>query len=286
MIKSLSFFPSQCALNSGPVIEAVIKSLRREGIKVVDNSMDADAVLLWSVLWYGRMAPNQQIYQHYRSSGRPVIIAEIGSFHRGTTWKLAVNNITADGYYGHMEDLDWDRPRRLGIEIKRPHKRSSHILIACQNSRSLQMARIPDQVKWVMDVIDQIRTVSDRPIHVRPHPRSPLSMQISRPDLQIQRPRKVPHTYDDFDLDLACHAVVNVNSGPGILAALQHTPVVVDESSLAHPVSISMEQIESPPYIDKDQWLTQVSHTEWLVSEIEQGLWLKRLRPALLCQTS
>ena len=40
--------------------------------------------------------------------------------------------------------------------------------------------------------------------------------------------------------------MVNHNSGPGIQAALAGTRPIVDASSLAHPVSIKLQDIEQP----------------------------------------
>lgn len=281
MIKSLSFFPLQCALNSSPVVDALLRSARKEGIRIIDNSWEADAVLLWSVLWQGRMRQNQQVYEHYRQRGRPVIIAEVGSLRRNHTWKVAINNITADGYYGHDHDLDRDRPRALGLSVTKTKSRASHVLVACQNNHSLQMRSIGDQAAWIDAMLTDLRRVSDRPVRIRPHPRSPLSTRFSHVNVEIEIPRKVPHTYDDFDIDLACHAVININSGPGIQAGLVGTPVIVDQSSLAHPVGISIQDIEIPPDRDSDQWLIEISHTEYAISELEQGVWLRRLRSRL-----
>jgi len=281
VIKSLAFFPSQCALNSGPVIEALLASCRDHDIRVVDNSLDADAVLLWSVLWSSRMRANQEVYQHYRSTGRPVIIAEVGALRRNHTWKIALDNINGLGYYGHTQDLDPDRPRRLGLAISKPAHRKDHVLVACQNSHSLQMQAVGDQISWIHARIQDIRRHTDRPIRVRPHPRSPMHMRFDSPGVTIEIPRKRPHTYDDFDLDLGCHAVVNVNSGPGLLAPLTGTPVMVDTSSLAWPLSITAGEIEKPPEKDLDQWLIEIAHTEYEIPEIAQGSWLRRLHSKL-----
>lgn len=281
MIKSLSFFPLQCALNSGPVVNALLRSARKEGIQIQDNSWDADAVLVWSVLWHGRMRQNHQVYKHYRDRGRPVIIAEVGSLRRNRTWKVAIDNITADGYYGHDRDLDRDRPRSLGLSVTKTKSRAPHILVACQNNHSLQIGSIGDQSAWIDAMLTDLRRVSDRPVRIRPHPRSPFSTRFSQANVEIEIPRKMPHTYDDFDLDLACHAVININSGPGIQAGLIGTPVIVHQSSLAHPVSISIQDIEVPPDRDREQWLIEISHTEYAIPELEQGLWLRRLRSKL-----
>jgi hypothetical protein len=78
-----------------------------------------------------------------------------------------------------------------------------------------------------------------------------------------------------------CHAVVNYNSGPGIQSAISGTRPVVDSTSLAYPVSVSVQDIEKPYNIDRDQWLIEICHTEYTLNEITQGLWIKRLAPVL-----
>ena len=77
------------------------------------------------------------------------------------------------------------------------------------------------------------------------------------------------------------HAVVNYNSGPGIQAAISGTRPIVDATSLAHPVAHSIEQIDQPYLIDRDQWLIEICHTEYTQEELQKGLWLKRIESAL-----
>ena len=91
----------------------------------------------------------------------------------------------------------------------------------------------------------------------------------------------MPNTYDAFDMQFDCHAMVNYNSGPGIQAAIAGIRPIVDSSSLAHPVSVSIQNIERPYDINREQWLVEICHTEYTVEEIAQGLWLKRLRDRL-----
>jgi hypothetical protein len=71
--------------------------------------------------------------------------------------------------------------------------------------------------------------------------------------------------------------MVNYNSGPGIQAALAGTRPIVDQTSLAWPVAINLNQIDQPYNIDRDQWLIEICHTEYTIKEIQQGLWLQRL---------
>ena len=276
----VAYFPNQCAQNSGPALQAVLTSLRSVGHTVEPNSLDADAVIIWSVLWSGRMSANQAVWSQYRSAGKPVIIIDVGALYRGETWKIALNSVTANGYYGHTENLDWDRPRKLGISLAVNLSRNPRIVIAAQHARSQQVVGLVSMEGWVVQQVERLRTVTDRPIVVRPHPRSPLDWAglVHLPlDVVIEKPVRVANTYDSYNLAFDCHAIVNHNSGPGIQAALAGTRPIVDSSSLAHPVSIQLDDIERPYTVDRDQWLTEICHTEYTVKEIESGLWIQRL---------
>jgi hypothetical protein len=274
----IAYFPAQTALNSTPVMIALLNSLRSAGHELQENSMSADAVLIWSVLWSGRMAANQAVYRHYRSLNRPVVVADIGTLQRGTTWKVAVNNINAQGYYGHQDQLDWDRPKKLGLILKTPANPKPHVTIAAQHSKSEQSSGI-DFNQWAREQIQILKRNTDRPIHVRPHPRCRLD--IAGLGVTVEQPAKIPGTYDSFDLALDCHAIVNYNSGPGIQAAIAGVRPIVHNTSLAYPVSVGYADIEQAYITDRDLWLTQISHTEYTLNELEQGLWLNRIHPAL-----
>jgi hypothetical protein len=78
------------------------------------------------------------------------------------------------------------------------------------------------------------------------------------------------------------HTVINYNSGPGIQAAITGVPVLVDSTSLAHPVGIDISEIDAPEQKDRYQWFVEICHTEYTVDELRNGLWLKRLKEKLL----
>lgn len=281
MIKSLAYFPSQCAKNSVPVMNAFLDCVVARGIQTQEHSMVADAAVIWSVLWHGRMSNNQTVYQHYRQQGKPVFIIDVGALYRGHTWKIALNNITAQGYYGHKERLNPDRPRQLGISLAVPVVHRSEILIAAQHSKSLQVDNLSSMESWIIETVGKLRQVTDRPITVRPHPRCSLDLNLLPKDIKLELPNRLTDTYDSFDMHFDCHAVVNYNSGPGTQAAISGCRPLVDSSSLAYPVSVEFENIEKPYSVDRDQWLIEICHTEYTLTEIQCGLWLDRLAPAL-----
>ena len=276
----VAYFPNSCALNSIPVMQAMLDSLRSSGHTIEQNAMDADTAIIWSALWYGRMAPNKAVYESYRAQNKPVIIVDVGALYRGETWKIALNHINRLGYYGHTENLDMDRPRKLGISLAINLSRNPAILIAAQHKFSLQLANQYHE-GWIMDQIEEIRRVSDRPIVIRPHPRSPLQLEKLNETITVEKPQKLDNTYDSFNMHFDYHAVVNYCSGPGIQAAISGTRPVVGTYSLALPVSVAIENLDKPYNTDRDQWLVEICHTEYTVQEIKEGLWLKRLSKVL-----
>jgi hypothetical protein len=272
----VAYFPNQCALNSVPVMQAMLASLRGAGHIIEQNTMDADTAIIWSALWSGRMASNKAVFERYRAKDKPLIIADVGALHRGKTWKIALNHINRLGYYGHTTNLDWDRPCKLGVSLAINLSRNPAILIAAQHRDSLQLAN-QNHEEWIMDQIRAIQQVSDRPIVVRPHPRSPLNIDSANKTITIEKPVKIADTYDSFDMHFDYHAVVNYCSGTGIQAAISGTRPIVSADSLAAPVSVAIENLDQPYDIDRDQWLVEICHTEYTVKEIEEGLWIKRL---------
>ena len=275
----IAYFPDQVALNGAPVMSALLDSLAARGIQTQANSWDSDIAVIWSVLWSGRMAANQAVYHHYRAQHKPVIICEVGALVRGTTWKISVNNVTAEGYYGHQHNLDWDRPRKLNISLAQQTCTRDHVIIALQHTKSLQTAAIADMTQWVHDTVTLARNYTDRKILIRPHPRCSVPLPA---DVVVQRPQRVTNTYDSYDMHFDCHAVINHNSGPGIQAAIAGVRPVVDSSSLAHSVGVSWADIEKPYTVYRAQWLTEICHTEYTIPEIERGIWLDRLQTALV----
>lgn len=262
------------ALNSPPVFDAIEQGIKVLGHEIVQE--DEDISVIWSVLWNGRMAGNREIYHNAKKLGRSVIIIEVGNLNRGVTWRICHQHINRLGNFGNNEDLDPQRPQKLGFSLSRPslHRRDE-ILIACQHSKSLQWEGMPPVTQWVQNTIRQVRQFSRRRIVVRPHPRSPITEKFN--DAVIEIPKKISGTYDDFNISYNFHCVINYNSGPCIQAAISGTPIICDSSSLAFPVSEKWENLETPQLPDREEWFLRLCHTEWTVNEIAQGIPLLRI---------
>jgi hypothetical protein len=271
----ISLFNNFGAKNSVPVFQAIAQGLVAQGHTVVYHDTTADAAVIWSMLWAGRMRSNREVYTLFRRQGRPVIVAEVGMIQRGKTWKIGVNG-TGIGSY-NFDNLVPNRAATLGLSLK-PWRSGTNIVIAMQRHDSEQWHDQPPINQWLESTVAEIRKHSNRPIVIRPHPRS--GCQIP-PGCLIDRPHFNAGSYDDFDfervLDTA-HCVLNWNSGPGPQAVIHGVPAFVGPTSLASPIANwDLSQIEKPPRPDRTQWLEELVHTEWTVEEIKTGLPFQRL---------
>ena len=263
------------ALNSKPIFDAFANSLNSNGHVVVYNDSSADINVIWSVLFNGRMAGNKAVWEQQK----PTIVLEVGGIKRGTTWKVGLNGINRDAYFGPNNNNS-DRHRLLGLSLKPWSTDGEFILIAGQHDKSLQWKNMVPMSSWVMDTIDTIRTHSDRPILFRPHPRCPLhSIEHQFKNVYRQNPIQLPNSYDDFDLDFnRIYATVSWSSNPGIHSVIDGVPAFVGPSSLAYDVAnTDLSQINNPLMPDRQQWLNDYAHTEWTVTEIADGLPLTQL---------
>lgn len=275
------------ALNSKPIFEAFAKSVTDAGHTVIYNEPyrvmshyeNYDVAVIWSVLWNGRMAQNKTVWEQNRLLDRPVIVLEVGGIKRGTTWKVGLNGINKDAYFGNATRSS-NRAKRFGLELKPWRTEGEYILICGQHDKSLQWAGMPPMSQWVQKTITEIQQYTNRPIIFRPHPRCPLPhIEHEFKNVLRQDPRKLTGTYDDFDMKFDnIWATVSWSSNPGIHSIINGVPAFVGPSSLAWSVAnASLEDIENPHMGARQEWLEEYAHTEHTIDEIAQGIPLNHL---------
>jgi len=268
------------ALNSKPVFDAFANSLNNNGHDVAYNDLSADVNVIWSVLFNGRMAGNKEVWEQKK----PTIVLEVGGIKRGETWKVGLNGINRDAYFG-TTGHNSDRAKQLGLELKPWRSDGENILICGQHDKSLQWKDMQPMSQWVMDTIQFIRSQTKRPIIFRPHPRCPLTaIEHEFKDVKRQTPKQIQDTYDDFDMKFDnLWATVSWSSNPGIHSVIEGVPAFTGPSSLAFDVALqNLRQIEDPLYCDRTQWLNDYAHTEYTIEEISQGIPLKHLTSKLI----
>ena len=272
------------ALNSKPVFDAFHAGANALGNDVVFDGNDGIDVI-WSVLFNGRMGGNRAIWETNQKQERPTIVLEVGGIKRGDTWKVGLNGINRDAYFGPSGN-DNSRSNNIGLALAPWTYQGEYILVCGQHDKSLQWTNMSRMSNWFLDTYDEIRKYSNRTIIFRPHPRCRLE-HIERGLVNVirQDPQYINGTYDDFNLGFEnIWATINWSSNPGIHSIIAGVPAFVGPSSLAYPVAndlANIRNIEDPIRPDRQQWLNDYAHTEWTIEEISQGIPLKRLTSKL-----
>lgn len=276
----VSVFPSHVPNNGHEIYRALISYISKTDT-VVEGTFDADAALIWSVLWNGRMSRNQNVWRQYRSQNKPVIVIEVGGLIRNKTWKLSINGINRSAIFPQISKLDFDRPKKLGLELKSWHN-GNYVLICGQHGKSEQWHHMPDMDNYYKQTVLEIRKYTQRPIVIRSHPRfrENIFFKIDTDfyknfNIEWNTPKQIYKTYDSFDLEplLAhCHCTISHSSNSGISSIIEGTPAIVSSESLAYDVAnTNISDIEKLVKPDRQKWFLDMCHKEWLEEELEQA---------------
>jgi len=282
----ISHFPNNLPGNAKEVYPQLIDAISKTD-ELVASSMDADAALIWSILWYGKMGGNKRVWDHYRQQGKPVIVIEVGGLIRNGTWKLGINGINRDADFAVGDYMPSDRLSKFGIVLQRWKEDGEYVLICGQHGESQQWIDMPDMDTYYKTTIEEVRKFTDKPIVVRSHPRFREGLHWACDtdwykvrDVTWNIPKHVQQTYDSFDLEHMLkhtYCTISHSSNAGISSVIAGVPAVVSEHSLAYEVGTEMGTWLSKP--DRANWLNKMSYIEWFPDEI--GTQWIRLREKL-----
>lgn len=278
----ISVWPDYVAGNGNPIYDKLVNAMR-ETDSILDRKLEGDAGFIWSVLWFNRMSRNKEVWNHYRPQ-KPVIIAEVGGLVRDKTWRLSANGINADALFPAVP-LDPNRPAKLGLSLT-PWHDGEYILVCGQHGKSQQWVGLPEMGEYFKQTVTEIRRYSDRPIVLRAHPRYREGLFFNYDkdffkanNVEWNSPKKIVETYDSFDLEPLlqhCHCVISHSSNAGLIGVMNGVPAIVGATSLARPMGTTkISDVENLPKPDRQDWLVELSHKEWLDDELQyawQGL--------------
>jgi len=273
--------------NSKKVFDAFIKSLETAGEEVQLNcDQSSDAVVIWSVLWQGRMLGYQRIWNECQKKNKPVIVLEVGGIKRNETWKIGINGVNREADFANQE-YDNERWKKFNIPLMPWKQTGDNIIICGQHHNSHQWRNNPSMVKWWDQQVDNLRQYTNKPIIIRPHPRNTVGGFNAKkwPNVKTVMPIRDLKTYDDTDFQThlkSAWAVINYSSNPAMQAVFAGIPVFVSEASLSYDVGNStLSNINNPNMPDRQDWVNKLAYTEWWIDEIEQGTPWKRIKKRL-----
>jgi hypothetical protein len=183
-------------------------------------------------------------------------------------------------------DAKWQEiSRRLGVTLqKNQHNVNGHILICMQRDGGFAMKTL-DPMTWLQQKIQQIRSITSRPVWVRPHPG-----QYDMKDFQHWTDKKqnkyqvtiLEPTHSRLIDNLqGAHSAVFFNSSASVAAACEGVPIFADDiSCVAWAVANKdMSKIESPDVYAREQWIYDLSAAHWSDEDARAGRIYQKFLP-------
>lgn len=177
--------------------------------------------------------------------------------------------------------------RTLGVQLKPVQANpTGYILICMQRDGGFAMKTL-DPMSWLQQKIQQIRTVSNRPIHVRPHPGQYNMSDFAAYTSKIGKRQNVvilePTHSRLIDNLQGAHSAVFFNSSASVAAACEGIPVFADdESCVAWAVANKdVSKIETPDVFSREQWIYDLAAAHWSDDDARAGRIYQKFLPYL-----
>lgn len=176
-------------------------------------------------------------------------------------------------------DTKWNIiKRQLNLTMDPWRANGQHILVCGQRDGGWAMKGV-DMPAWTVETVRQIRSHTDRPIVVRPHPKNPINANLFRNFANVRLSTNL-----SLQQDLAnAWASVFFNSSSCVASVLAGVPVFAsDPDCVAWQVANSnLSQIEKPLTPTREQWLWDLSAAHWTDEESKSGEIYRKFRPFL-----
>lgn len=185
-------------------------------------------------------------------------------------------------------DIKWQEiSRTLGVTLQaHQHNVNGHILICMQRDGGFAMKTL-SPMDWLQNKINEIRSVTQRAIHIRPHP-GKYNMQDFR-DYSGRDAKRQNITVIDpgqsrlIDNLQNAHSAVFFNSSASVAAVCAGIPVFVDDSSCVSwtVANHDISKIESPAEFKRQQWINDLAAAHWSDEDARQGRIYQKFLPYL-----
>jgi hypothetical protein len=178
-------------------------------------------------------------------------------------------------------------------ESWRKSNQQDPILFVLQPSDNWSMNEL-DPIAWFKSVYEKLRPATDRKFLVRPHPNHvdaiakrkhefPEDIELLIGKKHFIGDEKKFYRFHFQEAITNCHAVVTHNSTASVDSCVRGIPTfVTSDLALCYPVAnTNLNDIESPKYPDRTQWLNDLGYKMWSIQEIKDGTVYKRFKTKL-----
>jgi hypothetical protein len=250
------------------------------------NAIDCDVAFIQGFVHeHGKTAPHLMLRQNAinlqkQNKKRSLIVdsnlflyADPGNTKRYLRYSFDGIFPTTGFYFdSEVDPTRWQKiSQNLNISLKPYRQTGNQILICCQRNGGWSMKGMPVQ-NWLNETILKIRSFSDRPIIVRPHPgdkKWKTYLRINHPNVTLS----TRHIIEDLH---NAWATVLHNSSPAVASAIEGIPVFLTDpnpqfSQAAEVSNTNLKDLENPKMFDRQTWAEKLSMCYWNFDELRSG---------------
>jgi len=219
----------------------------------------------------------QNVIDHQRKSGHHVMPIDASCFKFADPdsyfLRYSLNGVfynTNNYANADSNQTKWHMiQQHLGLTLNPWRSNGDHVLLCLQRDGGWSM-KGTDMTQWTKDTVYRLRSVTDRRIVIRPHPKHHMNLSelTSLPGVVQSSVGR------SLQQDLAgAWAAVFCNSSSSVAAVLAGIPVfATDDDCVAWSVAnLDLAQIETPNMPDRTQWLYDLSAAHWTDAESRSG---------------
>ena len=268
-----------------------------EGTIVTDyNPVDADVAVVQGFVHPGsrntqHLNLRKSVFEYQQQRGKRSIIVDSNlflSYDHGNSKKFlrysydGIFPTTGEYCNEHPDPSRWELiKRQLDIDLKPTKKGGRHILICCQRDCGWSMDGQP-LMPWLVKTITHVKKYTDKPILVRFHPGDKNQLQHKRQLARYRLKSVAISTSPTLFRDLKfAHAVINYNSSPAVVAAIEGIPIFVLDSERSQAKDVAntdLSLIENPKEFNRELWVQKMAQMHWSLDELKSGEAWKHLR--------
>ncbi len=190
----------------------------------------------------------------------------------------------------------WEAARSRWNVKNEPWRKSNQddpIMFVLQPKDNWSMNEL-DPIAWFNSVYEKLRPITDRKFIVRPHPNHvvnieermgefPEDVEVHIGQKYFQGDEKKHYRFHFQEAITNCHAVVTHNSTAGVDSCVRGIPTFnTSDLAISWPVANqNLNDIETPKYPDRTQWLHDLGYKLWSEKEIRDGTVFKRYKAKL-----
>lgn len=176
----------------------------------------------------------------------------------------------------------WDMIRTtMNLQLKPWRTDGDHILVCLQRDSGWN-AKGFDQAGWVTKTIKIIRSQTDRPVLIRPHPANKIDWGFLNKKFEnvFASDSKIRTLEEDLT---NAWAAVFYNSSSSVAAILNGIPAYVSDSSAVtwQVANHNTRNINDPYMPEREQWLYDLSGCHWTIEQSRNGEIYKHFLPYL-----